>query len=117
MSQDWWTGWEAPGERAYWSSPTIAAGASSPFFLRPLCSSRLEQLFGTPRLHDLEAVARAFGHDAVSVSTLEELRRAIDKGLAGEGLSVVVAKVPSREDNVRLHDAWNDEVARRVERP
>lgn len=79
--------------------------------------ARFEQLFGTPRLHDLEAVARAFGHDAVSVSTLEELRRAIDKGLAGEGLSVVVAKVPSREDNVRLHDAWNDEVARRVERP
>jgi 2-succinyl-5-enolpyruvyl-6-hydroxy-3-cyclohexene-1-carboxylate synthase len=79
--------------------------------------ARFEQLFGTPRLHDLEAVARAFGHDAVSVSTLEELRRAIDKGLAGEGLSVVVAKVPSREDNVRLHDAWNDEVAIRVERP
>jgi 2-succinyl-5-enolpyruvyl-6-hydroxy-3-cyclohexene-1-carboxylate synthase len=79
--------------------------------------ARFEQLFATPRLHDLEAVARAFGHDAVSVSTLEELRRTIDKGLAGEGLSVVVAKVPSREANVRLHDAWNDEVARQVGRP
>jgi 2-succinyl-5-enolpyruvyl-6-hydroxy-3-cyclohexene-1-carboxylate synthase len=79
--------------------------------------ARFEQLFGTPRSHDLVAVAEAFGYEAVSVSTLEELRRAIDKGLAGEGLNVVVAKVPSREDNVRLHDAWNDEVARRVLRP
>jgi 2-succinyl-5-enolpyruvyl-6-hydroxy-3-cyclohexene-1-carboxylate synthase len=79
--------------------------------------TRFEQLFGTPRPHDLEVVAHAFGHQAVSVSTLEELRRAIEKGLAAEGLSVVVAKVPSREDNVRLHGAWNDEVARLVQRP
>jgi 2-succinyl-5-enolpyruvyl-6-hydroxy-3-cyclohexene-1-carboxylate synthase len=78
--------------------------------------SRFEQLFATPRNHDLEVVAHAFGYEAASVATLDELRRAIDKGLAGEGLSVVVAKVPSREDNVRLHDAWNDEVARRVQR-
>jgi 2-succinyl-5-enolpyruvyl-6-hydroxy-3-cyclohexene-1-carboxylate synthase len=77
---------------------------------------RFEQLFGTPRLHDLTTVALAFGHDATSVETLDELRGALDKGLAREGLSVVVAKVPSREDNVRVHDAWNDEVARRVAR-
>jgi 2-succinyl-5-enolpyruvyl-6-hydroxy-3-cyclohexene-1-carboxylate synthase len=79
-------------------------------------AARFEQLFGTPRPHDLEVVAHAFGHQAVSVSTMEELRRAIDKGLAGEGLSVVVAKVPSRDDNVRLHELWNDEVATRVQR-
>jgi 2-succinyl-5-enolpyruvyl-6-hydroxy-3-cyclohexene-1-carboxylate synthase len=77
---------------------------------------RFEQLFGTPRLHDLAIVAQAFGHDATSVETLAELREAIEKGLAREGLSVVVAKVPSREDNVRLHDEWNDAVARLVER-
>jgi 2-succinyl-5-enolpyruvyl-6-hydroxy-3-cyclohexene-1-carboxylate synthase len=80
-------------------------------------AARFEQLFGTPRPHDLEVVAHAFGHQAVSVSTMEELRRAIDKGLAGEGLSVVVAKVPSRDDNVRLHELWNNEVATRVQRP
>jgi 2-succinyl-5-enolpyruvyl-6-hydroxy-3-cyclohexene-1-carboxylate synthase len=78
--------------------------------------ARFEQLFGTPRLHDLQVVAQAFGHYATSVETIDELRAAVEKGLAGEGLSVVVAKVPSREDNVRLHDAWNDEVARRVRR-
>ncbi len=77
---------------------------------------RFEQLFGTPRLHDLQVVAQAFGHHATSVETVDELREAIEKGLAGEGLSVVVAKVPSREDNVRLHDAWNEEVARRIGR-
>jgi 2-succinyl-5-enolpyruvyl-6-hydroxy-3-cyclohexene-1-carboxylate synthase len=77
---------------------------------------RFEQLFGTPRLHDLTNVAQAFGHVATSVETLDELREAIDKGLAGEGLSVVVAKVPSRADNVRLHETWNDEVARLMER-
>lgn len=78
--------------------------------------ARFEQLFSTPRLHDLTGVAQAFGHDATSVETLEELRAAIDKGLAREGLSVVVARVPSREDNVRLHDSWNEEVDRRVGR-
>ena len=77
---------------------------------------RFEQLFGTPRLHDLTAVAHAFGHQATLVETIDELRGAIEKGLAGEGLSVVVATVPSREDNVALHGAWNDEVARRVAR-
>jgi 2-succinyl-5-enolpyruvyl-6-hydroxy-3-cyclohexene-1-carboxylate synthase len=77
---------------------------------------RFEQLFGTPRLHDLTIVAQAFGHDATSVETLAELREAIEKGLAREGLSVVVAKVPSRKDNVRLHESWNDGVALLVER-
>jgi 2-succinyl-5-enolpyruvyl-6-hydroxy-3-cyclohexene-1-carboxylate synthase len=77
--------------------------------------ARFEQLFGTPRLHDLVMVAQAFGHHAMSVETLDELREAIGKGLAGEGLNVIVAKVPSREDNVQLHETWNDEVARRAE--
>jgi predicted Ser/Thr protein kinase len=50
------------------------------------------------------------------VTTVDELRRAVEKGLAREGLSVVVATVPSREDNVRLHEAMNDHVSRLVER-
>jgi 2-succinyl-5-enolpyruvyl-6-hydroxy-3-cyclohexene-1-carboxylate synthase len=70
--------------------------------------TRFEQLFGTPRLHNLETVAEAFGHQATTVTTLDELRAAIDKGLSSEGLTVVVATVPSREENVRLHDAWNN---------
>jgi 2-succinyl-5-enolpyruvyl-6-hydroxy-3-cyclohexene-1-carboxylate synthase len=72
---------------------------------------RFELLFGTPRPHNLEAIALAFGHDATTVSTLEELRSAIDKGLSHEGLSVIVASVPTREDNVRVHDEWNEHAA------
>jgi 2-succinyl-5-enolpyruvyl-6-hydroxy-3-cyclohexene-1-carboxylate synthase len=78
---------------------------------RVLERERFELLFGTPRPHDLEAVARAFGHEATTVSTSEELRAASERGLAREGLSVIVARVPSREDNVRLHDEWNSHVA------
>jgi 2-succinyl-5-enolpyruvyl-6-hydroxy-3-cyclohexene-1-carboxylate synthase len=78
--------------------------------------ARFEQLFGTPRPHDLVAVAHAFGHQATAVETLDEAREAIEKGLAGEGLSLVVVTVPSREENVRLHEVWNDEAARRVKR-
>jgi 2-succinyl-5-enolpyruvyl-6-hydroxy-3-cyclohexene-1-carboxylate synthase len=72
---------------------------------------RFELLFGTPRPHDLEAIARAFGHEATTVSTREALRAELGKGLAREGVSVVVASVPSREENVRLHDEWNSHVA------
>jgi 2-succinyl-5-enolpyruvyl-6-hydroxy-3-cyclohexene-1-carboxylate synthase len=72
---------------------------------------RFELLFGTPRLHSLDSIALAFGHEVTTVSTLEELRNALDKGLSREGLSVVVADVPSREENVRVHDAWNLQVA------
>jgi 2-succinyl-5-enolpyruvyl-6-hydroxy-3-cyclohexene-1-carboxylate synthase len=72
---------------------------------------QFELLFGTPRPHNLEAIALAFGHDATTVSTLEELRSALEKGLSREGLYVVVASVPSREENVRVHEEWNEHVA------
>jgi 2-succinyl-5-enolpyruvyl-6-hydroxy-3-cyclohexene-1-carboxylate synthase len=71
---------------------------------------RFELLFGTPRPRSLEAIALAFGHDATVVSTLEELRSALEKGLSREGLSVIVASVPSREENVRVHDELNAHV-------
>ena len=76
---------------------------------------RFERLFGTPRPHDLVRVAEAFGYAAERVSTSTELRDAIDRGLAREGLSVVVAEVANRVDNVRLHEEWNDAVAALVE--
>jgi len=73
---------------------------------------RFDFLFGTPRAHDLEVIASAFGHAATTVTTLEALRNAIEKGLSSEGLSVVVAKVPSREENVLVHDELNEHVRR-----
>jgi 2-succinyl-5-enolpyruvyl-6-hydroxy-3-cyclohexene-1-carboxylate synthase len=76
---------------------------------------RFELLFGTPRRHELDVVAEAFGHAATTVTSVGELRRAIDKGLAAEGLTVVVARVPSRRENVELHERWNDHVRALVE--
>ncbi len=78
---------------------------------RELAPERFERLFATPRGHDLVAVARAFGHEGQRVSTAHELRAAIDEGLDRVGLSVIVVDVPSREENVALHDALVGEVA------
>jgi 2-succinyl-5-enolpyruvyl-6-hydroxy-3-cyclohexene-1-carboxylate synthase len=69
-----------------------------------------EQLFGTPREHDLVAVAMAFGHRALRVANGPELRSALEAALDIPGLTVIVADVPSRDENVRLHDQWNEKV-------
>ncbi len=77
---------------------------------RELESARFERLFATPRGHDLVAVARAFGHVAERVDTADQLRRAIDSALGRVGLTVLVVDVPSRHDNVTLHDRLVAEV-------
>ena len=76
-----------------------------------LSNERFERLFATARHHRLDHVAAAFGHASTTVATVGELRRAVDKGLAGDGVSVVVANVPSRDLNVALHRTWNSHVA------
>jgi 2-succinyl-5-enolpyruvyl-6-hydroxy-3-cyclohexene-1-carboxylate synthase len=80
-----------------------------------LDADRFELLFGTPRRHELDVVAEAFGHVATTVSTIGELRGAIEKGLGGEGLHVIVAQVPSRTDNVEIHERWNAHVRALIE--
>jgi 2-succinyl-5-enolpyruvyl-6-hydroxy-3-cyclohexene-1-carboxylate synthase len=68
---------------------------------------QFEALFGTPRHHDLVAVASAFGHHAERVTTVTQLRSALSGALQRDGLSVVVAHVPSREANVARHEELN----------
>jgi 2-succinyl-5-enolpyruvyl-6-hydroxy-3-cyclohexene-1-carboxylate synthase len=72
-----------------------------------LAEHRFEQLFGTPRPHNLAAIAEAFGYASVTVTTRAELRDVIATGLDRDGLTVVIARVPSREQNVRRHEALN----------
>jgi 2-succinyl-5-enolpyruvyl-6-hydroxy-3-cyclohexene-1-carboxylate synthase len=71
---------------------------------------RFEQLFATPRAHDLARIAQAFGHEGLRVSTLSQLRSTLDEALERSGLTVIVAEVPARDENVRLHDEWNEKV-------
>jgi 2-succinyl-5-enolpyruvyl-6-hydroxy-3-cyclohexene-1-carboxylate synthase len=77
-----------------------------------LAAPRFEQLFGTPRALDLAGIAAAFGHASTTVATRSQLREAIDAGLEREGVTVVVARVPSREENVRRHQLLNEAVQR-----
>jgi 2-succinyl-5-enolpyruvyl-6-hydroxy-3-cyclohexene-1-carboxylate synthase len=72
-----------------------------------IAPSQFEQLFGTPRPHNLAAITEAFGHASVTVSTRAELRDVIATGLDREGLTVVIAQVPTRDENVRRHEALN----------
>ena len=72
--------------------------------------ARFEQLFATPRSHDLVAIARAFGHQGLRVTTRSQLRSALEAALDRRGLTVIVADVPSRDQNVQLHHEWNERV-------
>ena len=76
-----------------------------------LPEEHFERLFATPRAHDLVEIAQAFGHVGLGVATRGELRSAIDEGVQRPGLTVVIANVPGREENVRYHEALNEAVA------
>ncbi len=73
-----------------------------------------EPLFGTPPTSDLGAVARGFGLPVDEVTKLSELEPALDA--ASDGPAVVRVRVPSRAQNVEVHDAINQAV-RRALRP
>ena len=75
-------------------------------------SERFERLFATPRSLDLATVVEAFGHRSRPATTVGELRGAIEQGLAAEGVTVVIANVPGRDENVLVHEAWNATVRR-----
>ncbi len=68
---------------------------------------RFEELFGTPRDVDIESVARGFGHEALTVHDEESLRVALDGALGRRGLTVIVAAMGDRRENVAVHDELN----------
>jgi 2-succinyl-5-enolpyruvyl-6-hydroxy-3-cyclohexene-1-carboxylate synthase len=64
-------------------------------------------LFATPHDLDLVAVATSFGHRATRVDTNGALDEAVRTALDGDGVTVIVAAVPLRDDNVQLHEELN----------
>jgi len=56
-----------------------------------------EKVFGTSHGLDPAAIAQSFGVEASTITNIEELRRAVASPI--KGISVVVAKTPSREAN------------------
>ena len=56
-----------------------------------------ETVFGTPHGLDPAAIAQAFGVEASTITSIEQLKSAVTSPI--KGISVVVAKTPSREVN------------------
>jgi 2-succinyl-5-enolpyruvyl-6-hydroxy-3-cyclohexene-1-carboxylate synthase len=69
-----------------------------------------ETLFATPPTSDLGAVARGFGLPVEEVTTLSELEPAL--AAAPPAPALVRVRVPSRTQNVAVHDAINQAVRR-----
>jgi 2-succinyl-5-enolpyruvyl-6-hydroxy-3-cyclohexene-1-carboxylate synthase len=75
--------------------------------LRP---ESFERLFATPPTSDLGAVARGFGLAVEEVTELSELEPAL--AAAPPAPALVRVRVPSRTENVAVHDAINQAVRR-----
>ena len=71
-----------------------------------LAVDRFEQLFGTPHGTDVEALAKAHGVDARTVTSADDLRAALDR--PGP---TVIRVVTDRAENVREHARLNAAVA------
>jgi 2-succinyl-5-enolpyruvyl-6-hydroxy-3-cyclohexene-1-carboxylate synthase len=68
-----------------------------------LATDVFEPLFGTPRPLDIVAIADAFGHHGVRATSLADVRREVEAALGRPGVSVIVAPMPTRRDNVDIH--------------
>jgi 2-succinyl-5-enolpyruvyl-6-hydroxy-3-cyclohexene-1-carboxylate synthase len=81
---------------------------------RALEHDRFEQLFGTRPNASVAEVARGFGLPVADVSTLDSLDDALERFVGREARAVVRVQVPSREENVGLHDRIHTAVAEAV---
>lgn len=58
-----------------------------------------ERIFGTPHDRSLTAIAASYGADVVNVHSLDEL---VDSIQSPQGLKVLVASMPSRDENAQV---------------
>ena len=75
-----------------------------------VAGEEFEWLFTTPRPHHAATIATAFGHRGVTVGTVSELSSALGEGLGQPGITVIVATMPPREENVALHQELVEKV-------
>lgn len=70
-----------------------------------------ESAFATPPRVELPQVAAGFGAEVLELKELAGLEGALHAALGAPGVSVLVADVPDRDDNVALHRALADAAA------
>ena len=66
--------------------------------------AEFERLFGTPQRPDVVRAAVGLGIRALEARTPRELDQAVRAGTGAPGVTVVHVRVPSRKENVALHD-------------
>jgi 2-succinyl-5-enolpyruvyl-6-hydroxy-3-cyclohexene-1-carboxylate synthase len=74
-----------------------------------------EELVFTPPSVDPADIARGYGAQVDVVETMKQLRQALSKALARNGLNVIVARV-SREENIAIHGKVWDDLAKKMGR-
>ena len=116
-----WVTWPSSTTSRAWSTSTCAApctfvvvdnGGGGIFSFLPQAGALepevFERLFGTPPRSDIGAVARGFGLTVHEVTTMDELKAALDQPAP----AVIQVRVPGRAENVALHEAINQAVRR-----
>jgi 2-succinyl-5-enolpyruvyl-6-hydroxy-3-cyclohexene-1-carboxylate synthase len=77
-----------------------------------LPKAAFETLFGTQSRQNIRDVVGGFGVPCEEVHTTAELMSTLEKFLQGDQRAVIVAKVPSRDENVVIHEKISFLVAR-----
>jgi len=70
-----------------------------------------EEVFGTPHGKSIKKISAAMGLKAVEVDNVSDLLSEIEEKGAGEGIKVVIAKMPSREENAQNLKLINERFA------
>ncbi|MEY4105651.1 MAG: hypothetical protein RLZZ478_1014, partial [Actinomycetota bacterium] len=70
-----------------------------------------EEVFGTPHGQSIKKIATAMGLKAVEVDNVSDLLTEIEEKGAGRGIKVIIAKMPSRDENAQNLKSINERFA------